>query len=296
MTAAAGNPDILGADFVRTLEVLRRRLDIRARSGRGGEHASDRRGSSSEFKEHRSYEPGDDLRHIDWAAYARTGEPVLKVFRAEEDVVVRVLCDASGSLDYGKPLKFDTVRHLAAAICFMALARSERAQVFVASAASISETAPVRGRAGLPEILRLLSGAVPRGANDFAKAVETVVKKSQRPGMLVAISDFFDPGPVLRALDRAAASGHDVALLHVTAPEEIEPTFDGDWALEDTETGGVIELTVDARAIEAYLTRFAGLCEDLRAFARRTRGPYIRVRSDEALEAIVRRFVARSID
>lgn len=294
--ASSTGADLLGADFVRELEVLRRRLEIRARSGAAGDHLAKRRGGASEFQEHRPYAPGDDLRRIDWAAYARTGEPVLKLFRAEEDVVARILCDASASLGYGEPPKLDTARRLAAAIGYMTLARSERAQLFIAGAGITRENTPVRGRPGLPALLRALGAVQPQGGTDLARAVDTVVQKSHRPGMLVAISDFFDPGPVTAALGRAVKAGHDVVVAQVVAPDEIEPSFEGDWALEDVETGQTVEVTMDAAAIEAYVLRFAGLCEELRAWARRHGAAYVRVRTDEALEAAVRRFVARSVD
>jgi len=82
---------LLDPGFVRELEALRRRMEVRARSGAAGEHIAKRRGGSAEFHEHRTYAAGDDLRRIDWSAYARSGEPVVKVFRAEEDVVARLL-------------------------------------------------------------------------------------------------------------------------------------------------------------------------------------------------------------
>src|SRR5215470_7745127 len=94
---------LLDPAFARELEALRRRMQIRARSGGGGEHIAKRRGGSAEFLEHRPYTPGDDLRRMDWLAFARTGEPVLKLFRAEEDVVVRLVVDASASLDWPAP-------------------------------------------------------------------------------------------------------------------------------------------------------------------------------------------------
>lgn len=287
---------LLEASFVRELEVLRRRLEIRARSGGAGEHLARRRGSSSEFHEHRAYAPGDDMRRIDWAAYARSGEPVLKLFRAEEDVIARIVCDASLSLAFGEPLKMDTAKKLAAAVGYMTLARSERAQLFVAGQGITRESAPFRGRGGLSNLLRVLDSVEAKGGTDLAKAVDTVIQKSVRPGMLAAISDFFDSGPVLSALGRAAQAGHDVALIQVAAPEEIEPNWEGDFALEDAETGQVVEVTMDAAAIEAYVLRFAGLCEELRAWARKHGAVYIRVRTDEALEPALRRFVSRSVD
>jgi uncharacterized protein (DUF58 family) len=288
--------DLLGADFVRELEVLRRRLEIRARSGGSGEHMARRRGGSAEFQEHRAYTAGDDMRRIDWAAYARTGEPVLKLFRAEEDVVARLVCDASASLSVGEPPKIDTARRLAAAIGYMTLARSERAQLFVAGEGITREHTPVRGRNSLPALLRSLTSIEAKGGTDLARAIDSVVQKSGRPGMLVAISDFFDSGPVTTALGRAVKAGHDVVLAQIVAPDEIEPSFEGDWALEDAETGQTVEVTMDPAAIEAYVVRFAGLCEELRAWSRRHRAAYVRVRTDEPLEAAVRRFVARSVD
>ncbi|MCC6552009.1 MAG: DUF58 domain-containing protein [Polyangiaceae bacterium] len=294
---AAQTPEpLLGPSFVRELEVLRRRLEIRARSGGAGEHIARRRGGSAEFQEHRAYAPGDDMRRIDWAAYARTGEPVLKLFRAEEDVVARIVCDASGSLAFGAPPKLDAARRLAAAIGYMTLARSERAQLFVAAEGITRETTPARGRGGLTGLLRALDAIEAGGGTNLARAIDSVVQRSPRPGMLVAISDFFDPGPVTAALGRAVQAGHDVALAQVVAPDEIEPDVEGDWTLEDAETGALVEVTMDAAAIEAYVLRFAGLCEELRAWARKHRATYVRARTDEPLEAAVRRLVARSVD
>lgn len=289
---------LLDPAFVRELEVLRRRLDIRARSGGAGDHLARRKGSSAEFQEHRAYAPGDDLRRIDWAAYARTGEPVLKLFRAEEDVILRVLCDASRSMDFPErgPTKLEVARRLAAAAGYLALARSERAQVLVAGEGVEREHVPARGRSGLPKLLRELDAVVPSGRTDLAKAIDGAVERSARPGMLVVTSDFLDQGPWGAALRRATARGHDVALFHVVAPEETDPELEGDWALEDAETGKVVEVSLGPEALDAYVVRFAALCEDLRAFAKKNGATYVRVRTDDALEDALRRFAARATD
>ena len=287
---------LLDAAFVRELEALRRRLEIRARSGAAGDHLARRRGGSAEFQDHRPYAPGDDLRLIDWAAYARSGEPVVKLFRAEEDVLVRLVVDTSASLGHGEPPKLDAARRFAAAVGYMALAASERAQVFAAGEGGEKEHVPARGRGGLPALLRALDGLAPSGGTDLAKALDGVLRRSSRPGLLVVASDFFDPGPVTAALSKAVAAGHDVALVQVVAPDEIEPTLEGDLTLEDAETGATVDVTIDPAVIEAYVLRFAGLCEELRAFARRHGATYVRVRTDERLEGAVRRFVGRSVD
>jgi uncharacterized protein (DUF58 family) len=287
---------LLDPAFTRELEALRRRLRVRARSGAGGEHVASRRGSSAEFLEHRPYAPGDDLRRMDWLAFARTGEPVLKLFRSEEDVVVRLVVDASASLGTGDPPKMVTAKRVAAAIGYMALASSERAQVLAASDGMVRLREPVRGRGALAKLLRELDAIVPERGTDLAQAIDGVALRSPRPGMLVVVSDFLDAGPFDAALSRAASAGHDLALVQVLAPEEVDPPWDGDLALEDAETGAVIDVTMDARAIDAYLRRLGGLVSILRATAKRHGGAYVRVTTTDPLLEAVRRFVARAVD
>jgi uncharacterized protein (DUF58 family) len=288
--------DLLDATFLKELEALRRRLEIRARSGAAGEHLAKRRGGSAEFQDHRPYAPGDDLRRMDWAAFARTGEPVLKLFRMEEDVVLRLIVDTSASLDHGDPSKFEVARRVGAAIGYMVMAGSQRAQVFAVAESIKSVGRSARGRGGLASFLKSLEALRPGGATNLGKAIDAVLQRSARPGMLVVVSDFMDGGPVTAAMGRAKSAGHDLALVHVVSPDEVEPPFEGDWTLEDMETGTTVDVTMDPAALEAYMLRFTGLCEELRAFARKHGAGYLRMRTDEALEPVVRRFVARTVD
>jgi uncharacterized protein (DUF58 family) len=293
---------LLDPAFVRELEALRRRLAVLVQSGASGERTSRRRGGSAEFQEHRPYAPGDDLRRVDWSAFARTGEPVLKLFRAEEDTVLRLLVDASASLAFGEPPKLEVARRVAAAIGYLGLAGGQRVQVLVAREPKSGGRGlerlgtPRRGRDALGALLRDLSEPVAGGAADLARALDTTLQRTARPGLLVVLSDFFDAGPVTRALTRAAAAGHQVALVQVFAREEIEPTFDGDFSLVDAETDAAVELSMDATAIDAYVRRLAGLMEELRSWARKHRASYVRITNDEPLEGVVRRFVARAVD
>ena len=298
---------LLDPDFVRELEALRRRLEVSVRSGGAGERASRRRGGSAEFQDHRPYAPGDDLRRVDWAAFARTGEPVLKLFRAEEDSVLRLLVDASASLAFGTPQKLDVARRVAAAIGYLALANGQRTQVLVAResggpAASATGRglervgSPRRGRDSLAALLRDLSAPLASGSADLAHALEVTLRRSARPGLLVVVSDFLDSGPVTRALSHACAAGHQVALVQVLAREEIEPSFDGDFSLVDAESNAEVDLGMDAAAIDAYVTRLAGLIEELRSWSRKHRASYVRITNDEPIEGVVRRFVARAVD
>jgi uncharacterized protein (DUF58 family) len=291
MTSSA----LLDPAFVRELGLLRRRLKVDVRSGGTGERAARRRGGSAEFQEHRPYAPGDDLRRIDWLAFARSGVPVVKTFRAEEDVVVRLLVDASASLDFGNPRKIEVSRRIAAALAYLALSESERVQVLVTGDASTRGLAavgePRRGRGALHRVLSELGHIEARGRASLAHALRAVAERAARPGLLVVLSDFLDAGPVAEELSRLRAQGHTLALVQVLSRMELEPQFEGDLGLVDAETETEVEVTMDARAIEAYLARLAGLVEELRATARRLGGRYVRAVTDEPLAEPVRRIV-----
>lgn len=294
---------LLDPAFVRELEALRRRLAVTVQSGGAGERASRRRGSSAEFQDHRPYAPGDDLRRVDWAAFARTGEPVLKLFRAEEDSVLRLVLDASASLAFGSPQKFEVARRVAAAIGYLALANGQRAQILTARQAAHASrrgleriAAPRRGRDALAALLRDLSEPQPGGTANLARAIEQAIQQATRPGLLVVVSDFLDPAMVTKALGQASAQGHQIALVQVLSREEVEPSYDGDFAFVDAETDAQVELSMDAAAVDAYVVRLAGLIDELRSWSRKHRASYVRMTNDEALEGAVRRFVSRAID
>lgn len=283
--------------FVRELEALRRRLEIRSRSGGAGEHTSKKRGGAAEFLEHRSYVPGDDPRRIDWLAFARSGEPVLKLFRAEEDVVLRLVLDTSRSLEVGTPhSKLHHAKRLAACLGYMALASSERAQVISVDETLGKAESPVRGRNSLPKLLRSLSDFRPDRATNLGASLDALLKRCSRPGMLVLFSDFFDASAYEQPLKRAKLQGHDVVLVQVLAPEEVEPGFEGDLALEDSETGDIVEMTIDDASLRAYQGRLRSMFDALRALSKTYRFSYVRTTTDDQPLPVVRRILSRSID
>jgi len=155
---------------------------------------------------------------------------------------------------------------------------------------------PRRGRGALHRVLAELSHIEARGAASLPAALRGVSERALRPGLLVVLSDFFDAGPVAEELSRLRAQGHTLTLVQVLSRMELEPDFEGDLGLLDSESHAEVEVTMDAAAIEAYLARLAGLIEELRACARRLGGRYVRVLTDEQLEGPIRRIVLGSSD
>ena len=173
--------------------------------------------------------------------------------------------------------------------------RAERVQLLVTGDASTRGLAVVsearRGRGALHRVLHELSPIEARGHGSLPTALRAVSERALRPGLLVVLSDFLDPGPVVEELSRLRAQGHALTLVQVLSRMELSPDFEGDLGLVDAETQAEVEVTMDASAVEAYLARLTGLVEELRATARRLGGRYVRVLTGEPLEAPVSRIV-----
>jgi uncharacterized protein (DUF58 family) len=290
---------LLDSEFLTELCVLERRLNLRARSGLAGETLARHKGSSAEFEQHRPYVAGDDTRRIDWLAMARSGAPVLKQFRSEEDPVVQVLLDRSASLALGTPTKLWLAQRLCAAVGYLALQHGARLQLISAPGKANDDVtfhARRRGRNTLARYLAELSASDAQGETHLVEWVERITTSTRRAGLLVVVSDFFDPEPVLRQLDLARAQGHDVALAQVLSREEIEPELEGDVELIDAETDARVALTVDGRALEAYRAALAGLCQRLGAWCRQRGHAYVRVASEAQLLPALGRLVRRQQD
>jgi uncharacterized protein (DUF58 family) len=145
-------------------------------------------------------------------------------------------------------------------------------------------------------LCRELACVAADGRADLAVALDALVARSERPGLLLVVSDFLDPGPVPSALNRARAAGHDLILVQVLDPSDLEPDLDGDLSLEDSETGERLELSVDPAALTAYAERLAGLFEELRGWARKNKAAYARITAGDDLEQAVRRILERARD
>jgi uncharacterized protein (DUF58 family) len=210
---------------------------------------------------------------------------------------VRLCLDASASLGVDAH-KLDSARRVAAAIGYLALASSERAQVLVLGGREDARRAfPThRGRAGIASLLRELASVDPHGALGLPETLAQLAIRARPPGALVVVSDFLDPDPLDRALARARAAGHDVHLVQVLSAEELAPSLEGDLTLVDVETGAELAVSVDASALAAYERRLDALFRSLAGLAKRHRGSYVRVAPGDPLDAPIRRFVARSID
>ena len=266
-----------------------------------GERKSPRRGSSVEFADYRPYEVGDDLRYVDWNAFARLNRLYLKVFMDEEDLCIHLVLDGSASMDFGgsgdagSPTKFRYAVRLAAALAFIGLANLERVGVAVFRDRLSEGWLPTRGRNQFLALTGFLAGLVPAGPTCFNEAVEQYAHRAKDSGLAVVVSDFLDPAGYQKGLRALMERRFDIHVVHVLAREELHPPFGGDLELVDAETGEVREVSVDVETLRAYEGRLSGFLAGIEGFCRANEINYVRVSTDTTLDDLLLRRLKGSL-
>jgi uncharacterized protein (DUF58 family) len=232
-----------------------------------GERRSTRRGSSVEFADYRSYAPGDDLRRLDWNLFARLERPFIKLLEEEEDLAVHILVDASQSMDCGAQdaHKFRYALRLAAAIAAIALASGDHLTLSLLSdQPSQPQYGPVRGQQHLLPLFSFLETRSSSGKTVLTSGITAYHRTNPRPGLVFLISDLLTPEDWLAALLLLLSRGHECILLHLLAPDEIEPPLAGDLRLVDSESGHGQDISLDAGLRQLYQRRMLAWREDIR--------------------------------
>lgn len=261
--------------------VTRRRLTAR---GAGG-HRSTRGGRSLEFKDHRPYARGDDVRQLDWSLLARTRRPWLRIYHDEEEQHVAVLVDASASMGFEHKLL--RARQLAAACGAMVLRGGDRVSMHVCGDA-LRGTMALRGRAGLAPLLAFLEQVdVARGSQPIEAAIEALVPRLVGRGALLVLSDFLTPsslggsaangGDLARAANRAASQGFELIGVQVLGPSELAPSLDADLRLVDCETDALLDVAAGDELLQRYQATLHAQQRALIALCAGRGGSFVRV-------------------
>lgn len=252
-----------------------------------GDRRSTKRGSSVEFADYRNYAPGDDLRRVDWNLYARTDRLFLKIYEEEEDLQVHLLVDTSASMGFGSPSKLAVARRLAAALGYVALNELDRLLLGSVGVGGVATSRPLRGSVSNPAMLGFLEGLKAEGQVSLSRSLDEYARARRTAGLVFVITDLFDPAGVESGLRSLAARGHEIVLLHLLSPEELEPPISGDLELVDSESGERSSLTVDQAAVEAYRRRLSAWLSDVRQICNRLGASYALVNSGRPVEELL---------
>ena len=286
------------------------RLSLVARHVRAGltagERRSTKRGASIEFADYRDYARGDDLRHVDWNIYARLERPFVKLFEEEQDLAVHLLLDGGGSMDWGdrgdetgdahpepgrsESNKWVYARRLAACLGYVALGGGDLltvASLHSQVASPKLQFGPVRGRGNVLRLFEWLKVLETSGTTNLNESLYSYAKQGARSGLVVLFSDLFSPAGYVEGMTALAAQGHEVALVHLLAPEEVNPPLSGDLRLVDVESGDTREVTIDGATRALYERRLAAWREDIQATCRVRSAHYIPIETETPFDRAV---------
>lgn len=277
----------LDPEFLRRLARLKLETRMILGGVMKGEKRSKKYGTSVEFADYRDYHRGDDLRYLDWNIYARLERFFLKLFQEEEDLTVHVLVDTSASMQTGDPPKVDHAKKLAAALSYIGLTNLDRLSLTTFSDQLGKGTQLLRGRAHLATLLDLLNNAETGGRTNFFESMKSFSTRHRSRGLVFVISDFLDPVNVKEGIKRLKYNKNDILLLHVLDRTELDPELRGDWALTDSETGEVVEVSVSPRLLSDYKRRMVAYLDDLRTFARKLGLGYVLTTTDVPVEDFI---------
>lgn len=258
-----------------------------------GERRSRRKGQSVEFADFRNYVHGDDLRFIDWNLYARLDKLFLKLFLEEEDLHFYAVVDASTSMEFGDPTKFFYAKQIAASLGFIGLCRADRVKVETLGAGREQPGPVLRGRSSLWRLIDYLENAE-AGANvSLAEGVKNFCTRNSGKGILVLISDLMDKSGYETALRYLLAQQMDVYVIHVLAPEELNPELSGDLRLIDCEDGDIAEITVSRPLMDRYKRTLATFIDGAREYCTRRGMSYVMTATDTPIEQLVSSYLRK---
>lgn len=298
--------------FLRRMERLNYRTMPALRGGMVGERRSRNLRPALDFSDHRPYVAGDDLRHVDWYAFARHKDLFVKLGEATQRIDIHLLLDASRSMGWepGEPYekapepvlsKWDMARRLAGALAYLGLAGGERVRV-TAYAASLGEGfGPVQGKRQVMPTLNYLSDLAPslvggpeaEPGGGLATSLAAYARANPRGGLLLILSDLLDTAAAEAASEAEAlaeglrhlpAPRWQVLVMHLLTNQELHPTLTGDFDLEDVETEESLPFRVDEPTLAQYRLRVRRWCATLQAACARRGATYSQILAEWPLE------------
>lgn len=260
-----------------------------------GLHKSPHQGQSVEFAEHKEYAPGDELRHMDWKAYGKFDKYYVKRFEHETNLRCVMVVDASASMGYrsGELSKLEVATTLAGALSYLLVRQQDAAGLALMTGGRIQDVPPRASAGHLNVLLESLERVEAKGTTDLFGAADHLAEVLPRRSMVVVLSDLLDDrADALKRIISLRQRKNDVAVFHLVDPAELTFPFDDPTLFLDME--GERRVEVNAREIrQSYLEEFGAFLEGVKRSCAEADVDYERVRTDERLDEVLLRFLAR---
>ena len=258
-----------------------------------GEHKSPYRGFAIEFAQHREYAPGDDVRHLDWKVQAKTERYYIKQYEQETNFVAHLLLDGSESMKYGSGeiSKLEYGKMMAACLAYLILHQRDAVALGIFDE-EVQEYLPRSdNRDNLFRIMDRLAGFEPLRGTRLAPVLHVMAGQIKRKGIVIVISDFFDDEEeLLQSVQHLRFKGHEVIMMQVLDPCEIDFPFTGNVEFEGLEDLPLIR-TRPSQIKKSYHREFEKFRERLRSDVERHQCHFVGVRTDQPLDEVLANYL-----
>ena len=285
---------LLTPQFLKQLDPFSIRAKHAFRGTFRGERRSLNRGTGMEFADYRAYEPGDDLRHVDWNIYARLDRLFIKLFHTDEDLPVVLLIDNSRSMEFGSPTKLMCAKQIAAALGYIALAHADSVTLYTCAERLSPMLPPTTSKSQFSRLTKALNAITASGQTRLTECLKQLHTYQRRSGRVVVLSDFLDPRGYADGFKLLSGRGFALTAIHLVSPEEMDPQThlenrptDGDWLVEDAETGETKAVTINAETLAQYKDQQQTFCDNLQRFCTDQGVDYAQLKSDTSVESFV---------
>lgn len=266
-------------EYIEELERFQLALKKNASTVQQGEHKSPSTGQGMIFKDHKEYMPGDDIRKIDWKAYARTKDYFVKRFEEQRRLNIHILVDRSSSMDYGNTNKYEFAAKLGLGIAKMSLNTNDKYSfsVFSETVTDIS-----RGRRGsnISELLDIINETRMTPESRVQHCLGEYSQRIQNESVVVILSDFLvDSEKIREGIGKLKHT--EPVIVNVLDETELDPQFSGDKILKDPESSSKIRTFLSKRTRRSYQDRIHEHVENIREVSRKNGAEFVKASTGE---------------
>ncbi len=286
MAAAAPTvEELFDTEFLTALQGFSLWVRRVLRGGRHAEQLSTDQGAGLEFADYKPYVPGDDTRAIDWNIYRRLGRVVVKVFEERQDLPVYLLVDRSSSMYFEPAPKVGVALKVALALASISLSQHDSVGLFSFSGDLEMKMRATSGQGRLMRVAERLAELDEQDSTELAHALDGLSRFRLRRGLLVVISDFYDPAGLDPVLEALRQSRHRLLLVQLVGNHDLDPAgrreLRGDVRLRDCESNEAVDVSINSAILANYRAIVNEFNQRLTTFATNRGAAFIRLNTDE---------------
>jgi len=276
---------IIDKQFLELLKTLTLRIRLSLKGGNLGSKRSKAIGSSVEFSDYREYNPGDDFRRIDWNAYARFEKVFIKLFTQEQESPVTIFIDKSDSMKENN--KRETAIKVASTFSYVALADYDTVSMVMFEDVMKESLVTLRGTTSFNRVISLLEGSIFSGKSNLYDTIYRWQPKF-RKGITVIVSDLMYDHQIEKVIRLLSFNKQRVILCHILSEEELNPVFDENVRIIDSETNDYMDINTGIDAINLYKKTLSEYIKTIKANCTKYNTDYMLVNTNDPIEGFIK--------